>query len=154
MTQKDFVQQLEQALVGELSHSLVKENMDYYQQYIKDEMEKGRTEDEVVNSLGDPWAIAKSIIQAQESQDGFGSNYRGNMEQYSWDDERSADGNPYVKVHHFGLWSWRRVLAILLAVILVVVMTGFILVSVVYILLPILIPIVILYIVYRLLRKR
>ena len=154
MTQKDFIQQLEQALVGELSHSVVKENMDYYQQYIEDEIKKGNTEEDVVSSLGDPWAIAKTIIQAQGSQDEFGSNYRGNVEQYSFDDEENANDNPYVKVHHFGLGSWHRVLAIVLVVILAVVMTGFILVSVVSILLPILIPILIFYIVYRLLRSK
>ena len=154
MTQRDFIQQLEQALAGELGHGVVKENIDYYEQYIEGEVKKGKAEEDVVSSLGDPWVIAKTVIQAQGSQDEFGSNYRGNVEQYSWGDEREASGSPYVKVHHFGLGSWRRILAVVLVVALVVVMTGVLLVGVIYILLPILIPILILYIVYRLLRSR
>ena len=39
----------------------IKEHVDYYEEYILGEMKNGRSEEDVVNELGDPWAIAKTI---------------------------------------------------------------------------------------------
>lgn len=43
--------------------AVVEENVDYYIDYINVEMRKGRTEAEVLASLGDPRLIARTIIQ-------------------------------------------------------------------------------------------
>jgi hypothetical protein len=46
----------------------LQENLKYYNDYIEGEVKKGRSEQEVINELGDPWALAKTIIDMQESQ--------------------------------------------------------------------------------------
>ena len=39
----------------------VNDTMNYYENYIETEMRKGKSEEEVINELGDPRLIAKSI---------------------------------------------------------------------------------------------
>ena len=41
MTRMEFLQQLRQALENDLSGSVVQENVDFYNQYISDEVRKG-----------------------------------------------------------------------------------------------------------------
>ena len=62
MNKTEFLQQLREALDAELSSRAVEENIRYYREYISDEERKGRTEEEILNELGDPWLIAKTII--------------------------------------------------------------------------------------------
>ena len=69
MTRIEFLQQLRQALENDLSGSVVQENVDYYNQYISDEVRKGKSEEEVLRMLGDPWILARTVIDAQDGTD-------------------------------------------------------------------------------------
>ena len=40
--------------------------MNYYNDYITEEVRKGRRESDVSEELGDPWAIAKNIITSED----------------------------------------------------------------------------------------
>lgn len=40
----------------------------YYDNYIQEEVRKGRTEADVIAELGDPWVIARTIIDSVENQ--------------------------------------------------------------------------------------
>ena len=62
MKKSEFLSQLKKALESELDSKAVKENIDYYEDYIQSEIEKGRSEEETIEQLGDPWAIAKTIL--------------------------------------------------------------------------------------------
>ncbi len=68
MTKQEFLEKLRAALGNDLSGAVVSENVNYYKQYITDEVAKGKSEKEVIDELGDPWAIARTIIDAQENQ--------------------------------------------------------------------------------------
>ena len=61
MRSSDFLLQLKKALENELSVAQVQDNVEYYKNYIKEEMKSGKSEQEVMDMLGDPWAIAKTI---------------------------------------------------------------------------------------------
>ena len=50
--------------------SLVRENVQYYSQYIDGEVEKGCTEKEAVAKLGAPRLIAKTLLEAFEKRQG------------------------------------------------------------------------------------
>ena len=67
MTRLEFLEKLREALENDLSGQIVRENVDYYNTYISEEVRKGRNEEEVVDELGDPWVIARSLIEAAES---------------------------------------------------------------------------------------
>ena len=70
MTQREFLDTLRKALNGQVPPSAVTENMEYYRSYISDEIKKGRSEADVLDELGDPRLIARSIIDADEGGSG------------------------------------------------------------------------------------
>lgn len=85
MDREEFIDKLQRALAGGLNSSQVAENVRYYQEYIDSEMRKGRSEAEVMNQLGDPRLLAKSIIEANKRA---GTSYGSNLE---YDEEVPED---------------------------------------------------------------
>lgn len=69
MTKREFLDKLKKALVNDLSGSVIQENVNYYNDYITEEVRKGRRESDVIEELGDPWAIAEEYYY-------FGRNER------------------------------------------------------------------------------
>lgn len=66
MTRQSFLQELQAALQGEISQSAINEHVKYYENYIIEEARKGRTEEEVIQQLGNPRLIAKTLIDTTE----------------------------------------------------------------------------------------
>lgn len=66
MDRTEFIERLQRALAGGVNSSRVAENVQYYREYIDVEIRKGRSEEEVLGSLGDPRLLAKSIIEANK----------------------------------------------------------------------------------------
>ena len=76
MTKREFLDKLKKALANDLSGNVIRDNVDYYNDYITEEVRKGRKESEVIEELGDPWAIAKNIITSEEIKaSGFDKYY-------------------------------------------------------------------------------
>ena len=67
MARDMFLQELRIALQGRISQVQVNEQLKYYENYIIEESRKGRTEEEVTDSLGSPRLIAKTIIQMYDN---------------------------------------------------------------------------------------
>ena len=63
MTKMEFLDKLKMALTGKVSASLVEENMTYYNEYIDSQIRIGKSEREVMDMLGDPRLIARTIVQ-------------------------------------------------------------------------------------------
>ena len=85
MDRREFIDKLQRALAGGLSSSQVAENVRYYEEYIDSEIRKGKSEAEVLGTLGDPRLLAKSIIEANKQA---GASYGSNREY----DEEISDG--------------------------------------------------------------
>ena len=64
MRKTEFLQELREALDGEVSASVIQSNISYYDQYIRQEAAKGRREEEVIEEIGSPRLIAKTIIDS------------------------------------------------------------------------------------------
>ena len=67
MNKREFLQKLTEYLSYELPKRYVEKNVRYYSDYIDDELGKGRTSKDILDDLGDPQLIAKSIIDAAKS---------------------------------------------------------------------------------------
>lgn len=67
MTREEFLQGLKEALDGNMDASAIQENLNYYNEYINEEVRKGKTEQQVVDTLGDSWAIAQTLLEADEN---------------------------------------------------------------------------------------
>ncbi|MBR6770958.1 MAG: hypothetical protein IKM28_06925 [Lachnospiraceae bacterium] len=149
MNRMEFIDTLQRALSGSLGRSSVNENIRYYQEYIDTQIRTGQAEQEVIDSLGDPRLLAKSIIEAARNEN------RSYSSTHSVCDEVYEDGVRMQKNQGFSprsikIPSWLILIIILLLVVLVLGIVG----TIVTTLLPILIPVICVVLVYRAIQKR
>lgn len=65
MNKAEFIRRLEISLSDSVSSAIIAENVKYYNEYIENEKNNRRqSEEEVIEEIGDPRLIAKSIINA------------------------------------------------------------------------------------------
>lgn len=69
MTKQEFLETLGRILNRELSEQEVAENLHYYEQYISQQMNSGKTEAQVLAELGDPRLIARTILQVDQQRE-------------------------------------------------------------------------------------
>lgn len=167
MTRNEFLQQLRKALENDLSGNVIQDNVDYYSNYISDEVRNGKSEEEVLGLLGDPWVLARTIIDAQdgtddtiihdaagESKSGYGSKnngYGGNgYDRTGQRTERQEE--PRTNKYSFDTW-WKKLLLILVIVMAVVIVIS-IVTGLIRVLAPIIIPIFIIILVIRAIGNR
>lgn len=143
MDRREFMEKLQRALAGGLNSSLVADNMRFYQEYIDSEISKGRTEAEVLDSLGDPRLLAKSIIEANKRA---GESYGSNRE---YDEELSGTGSgdrdTYDAYNHEGSgrrWVLPGWLFMLIATVIILLFIG-IATSLLYIFSPVIIVVLV-----------
>lgn len=155
MTKREFLDKLKKALANDLSGNVIQDNVNYYNEYITEEVQKGRKESEVVGELGDPWAIAKNIITSEEIKGNTQETYDG----YEPERQRSQSyeqgyGNEsgHRGVHVFGLDTWWKKLVLLLGIIGIVVLVVSIIGGIISILAPIFVPLLILCLLLKLIK--
>ena len=92
MTKTEFLQILREELDGRVPYSVIQENLNYYNSYIDGETAKGRPELQVIEELGGPRIIARTIVDAtldtEDRPDGFQSY--GGSEEYDGASKRTA----------------------------------------------------------------
>ena len=159
MTKYEFISKLKAALENDLSGNSVQEHVNYYNDYISNEVRNGRSESDVIAELGDPWAIAKNIIASEDT----GSNTYDEYSYTSTEEEvsnRGGYGNSYdrtsggPKVHVFGLDKWWKKLLLVLGIIGVVMIVFSIVTGLISLLAPFILPILIISFIFKLLKKR
>ncbi len=67
MTKEQFLHDLTVQLNLNVSDQVIHEQLAYYDNYIASEMQKGRKESEVIEELGSPRLLAKTIIETAEA---------------------------------------------------------------------------------------
>ena len=148
MTKNEFLDKLKKALGNDLNGSIIQENVTYYNDYINEEVRKGRSETDVIAELGDPWVLAQTIIDGAEAG-------RNTQESYTYEPRKEYGGQDDFgysrKVHVFGLDTWWKKLLLILGVIGVVMLVVAVIGGIFSLLAPILIPLVIIWFVFRIL---
>ncbi len=93
MTELEFLQELRKALENDLDERDVRENVQYYREYIAAEKRKGIPEEKILEELGDPWAIARNITGAPGGYQsaGYQDPYPDNGTGYWPGDEDDGD---------------------------------------------------------------
>ncbi len=143
MTKFEFLERLQKELEGGMRTGAVQEQLDYYRRYIEDEVRSGRDETEVVSELGDPWAIAKTILDTSENEDFAKENLTGRTEQNSRTNGRVFNLS--------GKWV---VILLLLGVLGILMLSVAVIGGIIRLLAPILLPILVIVFVIRVLNKR
>lgn len=157
MTRRQFIEELELALQGEVSVLVIRENINYYDGYIREQLASGKTEEEVMLLLGDPRMIARTIIdtnggdgdynefndvrweQTTQSQTDSFSNY--------YDEDNSGEsylfGTEKSKIYRFSELKWYHKLLLALLAISVMVIIGMVIIGIVQLALWLAIPVLI-----------
>ncbi len=142
MTKQEFLDELRQMLSGEVSSEVVMDSYRYYATYIEEEVRGGKEESQVLEELGRPALIARSIIAANSgereadeiyTEDGrtkrarnnpFSSGAFGTKDREERREEKvKKEKKPFV--FDFGAW-YAKVLYVLLLILLVLFVFGII----------------------------
>ena len=146
MSKNDFIKNLKKALEGSVSTNEVEAQINYYNDYIESEKRKGISEGEVIESLGDPRLIAKTII---DTNGNFSDNYV-----YESNSSNYREENSKFKSSKFKINTWYAkiigIIVLILIVVLMIAVGGLI----GYVLLRFAIPIIIIVLFLALFRRR
>ena len=81
MSKQEFVDRLRVSLSGKISPASVEDNARYYEDYINTHIRLGEPEEDVLEGLGDPRLIARSIVAAESVKTGDGDQVYGGREE-------------------------------------------------------------------------
>lgn len=141
MTKSEFLNGLKEALVGEMSATEINSQLLYYERYIEEELRSGKTEQEVLFSLGEPRLIAKTIIETK------GINSQNTTEYYETNEKENNENSSGFHIQMNGIWGTVTIVAIIVLVLVLVF-------SVLKILLPIVLPIVVFLLIISWIKRR
>ena len=83
MNRKEFLEILRSQLAGQMQEGKAAAHIRYYEDYIQSQVRGGRSEQEVLQELGDPHLIAKTLIDTDDgsTQEDYGeySSYEAVM---------------------------------------------------------------------------
>lgn len=137
MNTAEFLQGLKNALLGEMGESAIEDNLQYYKGYIESEINRGKTEEEVLSKLGDPRLIARTILDTFDKPVGktysSSSNYRYD-EGTETGEQESLKSGKYKLGSEFT--SWIPIIIAVLIVFIVLSIIG----SVILFVAPVLVP--------------
>lgn len=117
MDKSEFIEKLRVALSGEIGYNAINENIRYYEDYIEMEMKKGMAEWEVLDTLGDPRLIAKTIVETSKaSGNTAGGEAFYTQQQEGAGEEKDFQGEGF-QGRSFKVPGWVWGLAVLLVII-------------------------------------
>ena len=157
VNKKEFLDILYEQLSGQMPEGNVAAHVQYYRNYIEEEQRKGRSEDDILNELGDPHLIARTLLDTEAAASGnpqtteyYSESYNGHSSGYNGY-ENFDSGHGKVKQHsfHLDLTTWYGKLAVILIAAVVIIL----LCTVLSVLIPIMIVAGVILYVFRL-RKR
>lgn len=133
MSRDEFLQGLQNALSGEVPPEIVGDNLRYYDNYMREERQKGRAEAEILEELGDPRLIARTIIDTTPGGGSGGfAEYRGGMfgggsysddtyTEYTNDHSQEGGQRPYrngnVRYYDLNKWYWKLLASVVVIMI-------------------------------------
>ncbi len=124
---------------GKISPASVEDNLSYYEDYINTQIRLGCSEQEVLNTLGDPRLIARSIIEAYGKEQGNGGERS--------DTQDTGASGEKKRRFRIPVWVW-----IFLAVFLIVFILSAVF-SLLWAMLPILLPILLVIVIINIIRR-
>lgn len=146
MGRTEFIEILQRTLAASMGSSLVNSNVRYYQEYFDTEIRKGRSEEEVLSSLGDPRLLAKTIIEASKHE---GQSLRPEYDEVYEEGAEENDSREYGdKVYRMP--GWMLLVLLLIIIVVVIGIVG----SILSMLLPIILPILFVVFIIRFFQKR
>ena len=105
MTKQEFIEGIGRSLKGKIDDVEYMKQLEYYSSYIDDEVRKGKTEEEVLEALGDPRLIAKTIVQTYVMSDDPTRNYykaeANGFREETYEDNSDSQSNTETKFEEY-----------------------------------------------------
>lgn len=127
MNKKEFLDTLYNQLSGQMPEGSIAAHVQYYRNYIDDAVNQGRTEEEVLNELGDPRLIARTLLDTDSTASGnpqtterYSEPYTDNS--YEYDNSSSDRKKVKSRSFHIDLSTWYGKLAVILIAAIVIVL--------------------------------
>ena len=147
MSRNEFLIKLKEALEMDLSSQKVEEQIAFYRQYMNEEIGKGRTEAEVLEELGDPWVIARNILNTEEMEESSEDRYEEPNNAY----EKSNSSHHNIRVFQIDSW-WKKAL-VLLAVLGILCLVFSVVTGIIRLVAPIAIPVIVILLLVKIWKK-
>ena len=158
MTKSEFLVELKQLLSGEVSPEVLMDTYRYYDGYIDEQIRSGLSEEEVIEQLGKPNLIARSVIAAQQGNRAADLEYTEDGKTKKIHRVNMFEEKPKKekKEFKFDFHAWyAKVLLVLVAVLFLVLIFAIVL-GILTVLLPIVLPVLLvlglIYLIYKLVR--
>lgn len=159
MNKTEFLDILRQQLEGEMPSGEIYGHIRYYDDYIEQQLGTGKSPEQVLEELGDPRLIAKTLIDADEAV-----LHRNDYTDASYTEYRETAGGtengetmyeekpkePKVRSFHLDLSTWYGKLMLIAAAGLII----FLLVTLIGALMPVIIIVVLVSVLMTIIRKR
>ncbi|WP_394923336.1 DUF1700 domain-containing protein [uncultured Robinsoniella sp.] len=152
MNRQEFLNTLRSQLSGAISSREVEENIRYYDEYIRDAVENGKSESQILNEIGSPFLIARTIIETSNKANGAGYQSQGQGSSYQQDENDNR--RPESSFRSFNLQTGVPKWLIITGVVVILVVILSILGSAIAILSRFFIPIVVIVLVIALVKGR
>ena len=98
MSRQDFIDALKRALYGKIDDFTLADHIQYYEGYIAQEIASGKSEQEVLNELGDPRLIARTLLEAADTKT---SSYT----EYIVTDREGSSPEPEARIRRYEGWK-------------------------------------------------
>jgi uncharacterized membrane protein len=152
MDKKEFLSILREALEGEVDSRVVEQNISFYNDYISSQANK--SEEEVIEEIGDPRLIAKTIIETESSSGGqtgggYYSYYSGSYNDSTDYDNRSS--SQYNRVYHVKWYHMVLIALIALVLLTTLIRIGWFMIKFLFVFS---VPIIFIFLLWILFRKR
>lgn len=156
MTKNEFLSILRDSLAGNVPSDVINENISYYKDYIEN---NDKTESQVLEELGDPRLIARTIIDSFVAEKGPMADFytKQAREEYRGDDSYTSsydDSDNYDKGYHNFLLKWYdKLLGIIIIVVvaMLVLALGAVAVGIFF---RIILPLIVIYFIVKFIMER
>lgn len=143
MTKREFLEELKEVLSEQLPQNQVAEHVSYYKNYIEEHQRSGSSEAEILNMLGDPRLIARTILDTTPgSRDHQNYFYEQTTQDTQSEVKKKGLSDKAKKYVYIGI----AIAVIFLILSLITTLLSF--------LLPILLPVILIFVVISIVRKR
>ncbi len=141
MNRVEFIEKLRIALSGNVNSNKVEENVRFYNDYIDMEVKKGKSETQILDQIGDPRLIAKTIIEANKVAGNGSEEKEPIYDEY----ERRSDDTSKRRFIFPRLNALLTIAVVIMAVLLFISLFT----TVISFLAPVLLPVFLFFLIYR-----
>ena len=123
MNKLEFIKILEEQLCLEMPKEQATAHVQYYERYINDQIQAGKTEEDILSILGDPRLIAMTLVDTNPPQENYQSQSESSRDYYYEETYQENPRRPYRPsfFHWLDLSTWYgKAAAIILAALIVI----------------------------------